>query len=150
MLCSSECFVDFILYKIQYFPMRCSPSRERERDRERLILLCCFSSLKLDTFLQQNQPTNVTLIIEYISFPPAFTVCLMYKLYSLYSVHYPAYSLNVASMYLKLGRLYLGLEKKTQGVKALKKVQLHLVTGYINTWQSEGRKYCGLQREGRV
>uniref|UniRef100_A0A8P4K8X1 [histone H3]-lysine(4) N-trimethyltransferase n=1 Tax=Dicentrarchus labrax TaxID=13489 RepID=A0A8P4K8X1_DICLA len=38
-----------------------------------------------------------------------------------YSVHYPAYSLNVASMYLKLGRLYLGLEKKTQGVKALKK-----------------------------
>lgn len=25
-------------------------------------------------------------------------------------------------MYLKLGRLYLGLEKKTQGVKALKKV----------------------------
>uniref|UniRef100_A0A4W5LK81 Uncharacterized protein n=1 Tax=Hucho hucho TaxID=62062 RepID=A0A4W5LK81_9TELE len=24
-------------------------------------------------------------------------------------------------MYLKLGRLYLGLEKKTQGVKALKK-----------------------------
>uniref|UniRef100_A0A8C6UXL0 [histone H3]-lysine(4) N-trimethyltransferase n=1 Tax=Neogobius melanostomus TaxID=47308 RepID=A0A8C6UXL0_9GOBI len=38
-----------------------------------------------------------------------------------YSVHYPAYSLNVASMYLKLGRLYLGLEKKSQGVKALKK-----------------------------
>lgn len=25
-------------------------------------------------------------------------------------------------MYLKLGRLYLGLEKTTQGVKALKKV----------------------------
>lgn len=38
------------------------------------------------------------------------------------SVHYPQYSLNVASMYLKLGRLYLGLEKKTEGVKALKKV----------------------------
>ncbi|XP_064809237.1 N-lysine methyltransferase SMYD2-A-like [Oncorhynchus masou masou] len=38
-----------------------------------------------------------------------------------YSVHYPAYSLNVASMYLKLGRLYLGLERKTQGVKALRK-----------------------------
>lgn len=49
---------------------------------------------------------------------------LMYKLYCLYSVHYPAYSLNVASMYLKLGRLYFGLEKKTQGVKALKKVTL--------------------------
>ncbi|KAM9817253.1 N-lysine methyltransferase SMYD2-A [Neosynchiropus ocellatus] len=38
-----------------------------------------------------------------------------------YSVHYPAYSLNVASIYLKLGHLYLGLEKKSQGVKALSK-----------------------------
>uniref|UniRef100_A0A8C8C0N2 [histone H3]-lysine(4) N-trimethyltransferase n=1 Tax=Oncorhynchus tshawytscha TaxID=74940 RepID=A0A8C8C0N2_ONCTS len=43
------------------------------------------------------------------------------KIIQPYSVHYPAYSLNVASMYLKLGRLYLGLERKTQGVKALKK-----------------------------
>lgn len=50
----------------------------------------------------------------------------MHKLYSLYSVHYPAYSLNVASMYLKLGRLYLGLEKKTRGIRALKKVHLHI------------------------
>lgn len=50
----------------------------------------------------------------------------MHKLYSLYSVHYPAYSLNVASMYLKLGRLYLGLEKKTHGIRALKKVHLHI------------------------
>uniref|UniRef100_A0A672G7J2 [histone H3]-lysine(4) N-trimethyltransferase n=1 Tax=Salarias fasciatus TaxID=181472 RepID=A0A672G7J2_SALFA len=43
------------------------------------------------------------------------------KIIQPYSVHYPAYSLNVASMYLKLGRLYLGLEKKSQGVRALKK-----------------------------
>uniref|UniRef100_H3DJZ5 [histone H3]-lysine(4) N-trimethyltransferase n=1 Tax=Tetraodon nigroviridis TaxID=99883 RepID=H3DJZ5_TETNG len=43
------------------------------------------------------------------------------KIIQPYSVHYPAYSLNVASMYLKLGRLYLGLEKTPQGVKALKK-----------------------------
>uniref|UniRef100_A0A667WUW3 [histone H3]-lysine(4) N-trimethyltransferase n=1 Tax=Myripristis murdjan TaxID=586833 RepID=A0A667WUW3_9TELE len=43
------------------------------------------------------------------------------KIVQPYSVHYPAYSLNVASMYLKLGRLYLGLERKTQGIKALKK-----------------------------
>ncbi|XP_028981502.1 N-lysine methyltransferase SMYD2-A [Esox lucius] len=43
------------------------------------------------------------------------------KIIQPYSVHYPAYSLNVASMYLKLGRLYLGLERKRQGVKALKK-----------------------------
>ncbi|TKS69967.1 N-lysine methyltransferase SMYD2-A [Collichthys lucidus] len=43
------------------------------------------------------------------------------KIIQPYSVHYPAYSLNVASMYLKLGRLYLGLEKKTQGIRALEK-----------------------------
>ncbi|XP_008308104.1 N-lysine methyltransferase SMYD2-A-like [Cynoglossus semilaevis] len=43
------------------------------------------------------------------------------KIIQPYSVYYPAYSLNVASMYLKLGRLYLGLEKKTQGLKALQK-----------------------------
>ncbi|KAG7465642.1 hypothetical protein MATL_G00155680 [Megalops atlanticus] len=43
------------------------------------------------------------------------------KIVKPYSVHYPAYSLNVASMYLKLGRLYLGLEKRSPGVKALKK-----------------------------
>ncbi|XP_048841092.1 N-lysine methyltransferase SMYD2-like isoform X1 [Brienomyrus brachyistius] len=43
------------------------------------------------------------------------------KIIKPYSIHYPAYSLNVASMYLKLGRLYLGLEKKPIGVKHLKK-----------------------------
>ncbi|KAL3065301.1 N-lysine methyltransferase SMYD2-A [Trematomus bernacchii] len=43
------------------------------------------------------------------------------KIVQPYSVHYPAYSLNVASMYLKLGRLYLGLEKKKQGIRALKR-----------------------------
>ncbi|XP_030051898.1 N-lysine methyltransferase SMYD2 isoform X1 [Microcaecilia unicolor] len=43
------------------------------------------------------------------------------KIIKPYSKHYPLYSLNVASMWLKLGRLYIGLENKTSGVKALKK-----------------------------
>ncbi|NWQ73224.1 SMYD2 methyltransferase, partial [Columbina picui] len=38
-----------------------------------------------------------------------------------YSKHYPSYSLNVASMWLKLGRLYMALENRTAGVKALKR-----------------------------
>ncbi|KAM9564919.1 N-lysine methyltransferase SMYD2 isoform 2-T2 [Guaruba guarouba] len=38
-----------------------------------------------------------------------------------YSKHYPPYSLNVASMWLKLGRLYMALENRPAGVKALKK-----------------------------
>ncbi|XP_064411656.1 N-lysine methyltransferase SMYD2 [Latimeria chalumnae] len=43
------------------------------------------------------------------------------KIVKPYSRHYPAYSLNVASMWLKLGRLYIGLENKSAGEKALKK-----------------------------
>ncbi|XP_064450244.1 N-lysine methyltransferase SMYD2 isoform X3 [Mirounga angustirostris] len=43
------------------------------------------------------------------------------KIIKPYSKHYPLYSLNVASMWLKLGRLYMGLEDKAAGEKALKK-----------------------------
>ncbi|NXY87625.1 SMYD2 methyltransferase, partial [Alcedo cyanopectus] len=38
-----------------------------------------------------------------------------------YSKHYPSYSLNVASMWLKLGRLYMALGNRAAGVKALKR-----------------------------
>ncbi|NXY71549.1 SMYD2 methyltransferase, partial [Glareola pratincola] len=38
-----------------------------------------------------------------------------------YSKHYPSYSLNVASMWLKLGRLHMALENRLAGVKALKR-----------------------------
>lgn len=61
-----------------------------------------------------------------IFFNVFFSVFLLF----LISVHYPPYSLNVASMYLKLGRLYLGLEKQPEGVKALKKV-LFLFSSFI-------------------
>ncbi|XP_021782942.1 N-lysine methyltransferase SMYD2 isoform X3 [Papio anubis] len=44
------------------------------------------------------------------------------KIIKPYSKHYPLYSLNVASMWLKLGRLYMGLEHKAAGEKALKKL----------------------------
>ncbi|XP_078261926.1 N-lysine methyltransferase SMYD2-like isoform X2 [Rhinoraja longicauda] len=43
------------------------------------------------------------------------------KIIKPYSKHYPAYSLNVASMWLKLGRLYMGLEHHSAGAKALRK-----------------------------
>lgn len=45
------------------------------------------------------------------------------------SKHYPLYSLNVASMWLKLGRLYMGLEDKAAGERALKKVRLQRGAG---------------------
>lgn len=43
------------------------------------------------------------------------------KIIKPYSRHYPLYSLNVASMWLKLGRLYLGLENRVAGERALRK-----------------------------
>ncbi|XP_047549501.1 N-lysine methyltransferase SMYD2-like [Lutra lutra] len=43
------------------------------------------------------------------------------KIIKPYSKHYPLYSLNVASMWLKVGRLYMGLEDKAAGEKALRK-----------------------------
>ncbi|CAL8312838.1 unnamed protein product [Lota lota] len=46
------------------------------------------------------------------------------KILKPYSVLYPAYSLNVSSMYLKLGRLYMGLEKRSKGLSALKKAMV--------------------------
>lgn len=45
-------------------------------------------------------------------------------LFSPSSKHYPLYSLNVASMWLKLGRLHMGLENRAAGERALRKVRL--------------------------
>ncbi|XP_056620484.1 N-lysine methyltransferase SMYD2-B [Triplophysa dalaica] len=43
------------------------------------------------------------------------------KVLKQYIVLYPAYSLNIASMYLKLGRLYIALDRKSIGISSLKK-----------------------------
>ncbi|KAF7230611.1 N-lysine methyltransferase SMYD2 [Nothobranchius furzeri] len=43
------------------------------------------------------------------------------KLLKPYSKLYPPYSLNVSSMYLKLGRIYMNVERRSEGVSALKK-----------------------------
>lgn len=55
-------------------------------------------------------------------------------LLSLCSRHYPLYSLNVASMWLKLGRLYLGLENRVAGERALRKVRIGLQGQGVGSW----------------
>lgn len=50
-------------------------------------------------------------------------VCVCMCVLSVRSKLYPAHSLNVSSLYLKLGRLYMGLERHSAGVGALKKVE---------------------------
>ncbi|XP_012722721.2 N-lysine methyltransferase SMYD2 isoform X1 [Fundulus heteroclitus] len=43
------------------------------------------------------------------------------KILKPYSKLYPPYSLNVSSMYLKMGRIYMMMEKHSEGISALKK-----------------------------
>uniref|UniRef100_A0A4W6D4T7 [histone H3]-lysine(4) N-trimethyltransferase n=1 Tax=Lates calcarifer TaxID=8187 RepID=A0A4W6D4T7_LATCA len=43
------------------------------------------------------------------------------KILKPYNRLYPPYSLNVSSMYLKLGRLYMGMERHSMGISAFKK-----------------------------
>lgn len=50
-------------------------------------------------------------------------VCMYVCVLSFGSKLYPAHSPNVSSLYLKLGRLYMGLERRSAGVAALKKVE---------------------------
>uniref|UniRef100_A0A8C4GV76 [histone H3]-lysine(4) N-trimethyltransferase n=1 Tax=Dicentrarchus labrax TaxID=13489 RepID=A0A8C4GV76_DICLA len=59
-----------------------------------------------------------------------------------YSKLYPAYSLNVSSMYLKLGRLYMGLEKHSAGISALKKAMaiMEVAHGKDHFYLTELRK----------
>ncbi|KAL0967825.1 hypothetical protein UPYG_G00257660 [Umbra pygmaea] len=64
-----------------------------------------------------------------------------------YSVIYPPYSMNVASIYQKLGRLYLGLERKSQGITALKKAMaiMEVAHGKDHQYIVELRKEIGMQ-----
>ncbi|KAG7275346.1 hypothetical protein CRUP_007902 [Coryphaenoides rupestris] len=70
----------------------------------------------------------------------------VYMLHMMYQamgvVLYPAYSLNVSSMYLKLGRLYMGLEKRSQGLSALKKAMaiMEVAHGKDHPYLEELRK----------
>ncbi|XP_041716338.2 N-lysine methyltransferase SMYD2-A [Coregonus clupeaformis] len=65
-----------------------------------------------------------------------------------YSVLYPPYSMNVASMYLKLGRLYLGLERKLSGIDALKKAMaiMEVAHGKDHQYLIELRKEIEMQK----
>ncbi|KAM9339449.1 N-lysine methyltransferase SMYD2-B-like [Symphorus nematophorus] len=64
------------------------------------------------------------------------------KIVKLYSKLYPAYSLNVSSMYLKLGRLYMALERHSVGVSALKKAMaiMEVTHGKNHFYLTELRK----------
>ncbi|XP_054474747.1 N-lysine methyltransferase SMYD2-B [Anoplopoma fimbria] len=64
------------------------------------------------------------------------------KILKPYSKLYPPYSLNVSSMYLKLGRLYMGLERHSAGVGALKKAMaiMEVAHGKDHFYLTELRK----------
>ncbi|XP_030638146.1 N-lysine methyltransferase SMYD2-like [Chanos chanos] len=66
-----------------------------------------------------------------------------------YSKLYPAYSLNVASMYLKLGRLYLGLERPSAGHSVLNKALaiMEVVHGKDHTYVTDLKKELKAQQK---
>uniref|UniRef100_A0A3B4WW74 [histone H3]-lysine(4) N-trimethyltransferase n=1 Tax=Seriola lalandi dorsalis TaxID=1841481 RepID=A0A3B4WW74_SERLL len=64
------------------------------------------------------------------------------KILKPYNQLYPPYSLNVSSMYLKLGRLYMGMERYSMGISALKKAMaiMEVVHGKDHYYLTELRK----------
>uniref|UniRef100_G3UEH7 [histone H3]-lysine(4) N-trimethyltransferase n=1 Tax=Loxodonta africana TaxID=9785 RepID=G3UEH7_LOXAF len=91
-----------------------------------LLEMCALSQEKMSSVFEDSNVYMLHMMYQ------AMGVCLYMqdwegalrygqKIIQPYSKHYPLYSLNVASMWLKLGRLYMGLENKAAGEKALKK-----------------------------
>lgn len=64
------------------------------------------------------------------------------KIVKHYSKLYPAHSLNVSSMYLKLGRLYMALERYSEGASTLKKAMaiMEVAHGKNHFYLTELRK----------
>ncbi|XP_040016533.2 N-lysine methyltransferase SMYD2-B isoform X1 [Gasterosteus aculeatus] len=69
------------------------------------------------------------------------------KIIKHYSKFYPPFSLNVSSMYLKLGRLYMGLERRSAGVSAFKKAMaiMEVAHGKDHFYLTELRKEMAQQ-----
>nr|XP_057912670.1 N-lysine methyltransferase SMYD2-like [Doryrhamphus excisus] len=69
------------------------------------------------------------------------------KLLKPFSQLYPAYSLNVSSMYLKLARLYMGLDRHSMGLSALKKAMaiMEVAHGKDHHYLKELRKEMAQQ-----
>ncbi|KAM5295157.1 N-lysine methyltransferase SMYD2 isoform 1-T1 [Glossophaga mutica] len=91
-----------------------------------LLEICELSQEKMSTVFEDSNVYMLHMMYQ------AMGVCLYVqdwegalrygqKIIKPYSKHYPLYSLNVASMWLKLGRLYMGLENRAAGEKALRK-----------------------------
>ncbi|XP_047243586.1 N-lysine methyltransferase SMYD2-like isoform X2 [Girardinichthys multiradiatus] len=67
------------------------------------------------------------------------------KILKPYSKLYPPYSLNVSSMYLKMGRIYMTMERHSEGISALKKAMavMEVAHGKNHPFLRELRKEIG-------
>ncbi|XP_053568463.1 N-lysine methyltransferase SMYD2 [Bombina bombina] len=112
-----------------------------------LLEICELSMDKMGTIFEESNVYMLHMMYQ------AMGVCLYTqdwegalkygeKIIKPYSKHYPSYSLNVASMWLKLGRLYMGLERKNAGTKALKKALaiMEIAHGPDHHYMSEIKK----------
>ncbi|KAB5517133.1 hypothetical protein PHYPO_G00185910 [Pangasianodon hypophthalmus] len=117
-----------------YFTCDCKECKTKSKDKVKLKLrkvnelleLCELSMEKMGSIFEDSNVYMLHMMYQ------AMGVCMYMedydgavsygeKVIKPFRQLYPAYSLNVASMYLKLGRLYMALDRSAAGSTALKK-----------------------------
>uniref|UniRef100_A0A671MG31 [histone H3]-lysine(4) N-trimethyltransferase n=1 Tax=Sinocyclocheilus anshuiensis TaxID=1608454 RepID=A0A671MG31_9TELE len=119
-------------------------ARNAMEDFRRLLEMCELSIDKMNTVFD-----DANIYILHMMYQ-AMGICLFMENYDgavrygekvmkPYTVLYPAYSLNIASMYLKMGRLYMALDRKSTGISALQKALaiMEVVHGKDHTYVTE-------------
>ncbi|KAF3849860.1 hypothetical protein F7725_019579 [Dissostichus mawsoni] len=141
-----------------YFTCDCQECKTKSKDKAKLkarkrsdpIEPEVISSMSLDEMGAVFDDANVYMLHMMYQ---AMGVCLYMedpegairygeKILKHYCKLYPPYSLNVSSMYLKLGRLYMGMERYSVGVTALKKAMaiMEVAHGKNHSYLTELRK----------
>ncbi|RXN18614.1 N-lysine methyltransferase SMYD2-B [Labeo rohita] len=103
------------LRDVYYFSCDCKECSTKSMDKQKLKVR------KLSDEISQKEIRDMAMGICIFNEDYDGGVRYGEKVMKPYTVLYPAYSLNIASMYLKMGRLYMALDKKSTGINAFQK-----------------------------
>lgn len=117
---------------------------KHEKSPAELLEMCELSIDKMSTVFEDSNVYILHMMYQ------AMGICLYMENYDgavrygekvmkSYTVLYPAHSLNIASMYMKMGRLYIVLDRKSTGISALQKALaiMEVVHGKDHTYVKE-------------
>ncbi|KAG1927305.1 N-lysine methyltransferase SMYD2-B isoform X1 [Pimephales promelas] len=117
---------------------------KHEKSPAELLEMCELSIDKMSTVFDDSNVYILHMMYQ------AMGVCLYMENYDeavrygekvmkSYTVLYPAHSLNIASMYMKMGRLYIVLDRKSTGISSLQKALaiMEVVHGKDHTYVKE-------------